>query len=235
LEPIVLVDHTVRFPPTPGDLEAIAAALTTQIARDFAPRWGVAPVEVRVAGRGCKLHFFDFAHDGDFGFHQVEASGQAFAHVAVGPSLTHGSTWLRGTDAVSASASHEVLEMLADPAANEYSFDGYDHMWAREVCDAVQSATYNIRAAGKTVSVSDFVLASYFNPWGTKPYDFLARLKRPFSIDRGGYAMVERSTADHERDGRRLEACFGKSVRTWQRDEVLHRLGRPWWRLQLRP
>ena len=67
---------------------------------NFAPQWGIAPVEVR-AGRGAKLHFFDFAHDGDYGFHQVEASGQAFAHVAVGPSLTHGGSWLTGTDAVS--------------------------------------------------------------------------------------------------------------------------------------
>ena len=83
--------------------------------------------------------------------------------------------------------------------------------------------------------MSDFVLPSFFNPWGTKPYDFRDRLKGPFTIDHLGYTMVERSTADHERDGRRLEVRFGKAMRAWQRDAVLHRLGRPWWRLQLRP
>jgi hypothetical protein len=231
---IVLVDHTKVYPPPPGVLAAIAEALTTQIARDFAPLWGVAPITVRLSGPGEQLHFFDFAHSGDFGFHQVEASGQAFAHVAVGPSLTHGSDWLSGTDAVSASASHEVLEMLADPVANEYSFDGFGHLWAREVCDAVQERTYSIGAAGESVPVSDFVLPSFFNPWASRPFDHLEKLNAAFTLDHGGYAMVERATTDHERDARRLEPEFDPAVAEWRRDEHLHRLGRLWWRRQLR-
>jgi hypothetical protein len=234
-ESIVLVDHTVAYPPPPGAFAAIAEALTKQIARDFAPRWGVAPVTVRLSGRGEKLHFFDFAHSGDFGFHQVADSGEAFAHVAVGPSLTHGSDWLSGTDAVSASTSHEVLEMLADPVANEYSFDGFGHMWAREVCDAVQERTYSIRAAGKAVRVSDFVLPSFFNPWASRPFDHLDALKTPFTLDHGGYAMVERATKDHERDTRRFAPEFDEAVPEWRRDEHLHPLGRLWWRQQLHP
>jgi hypothetical protein len=53
--------------------------------------------------------------------------------------------------------------MLADPAANEYSFNGARLMWAREVCDAVQAHTYRIVAKGFRVPLSNFVLPAFFN------------------------------------------------------------------------
>jgi hypothetical protein len=230
---IVLVDRTRRHHPEPGALEAIADALTVQVKRDFAPRWGLAPVTVTVGGRGEKLYFFDRAHDDDYGFHQVAASGRAFAHVAVEPSLAH-SGWLTGNDAVSASASHEVLEMLADPAANAYAFDAFGEMWMREACDAVQAYTYDIRAGGRNVKVSDFVLPSFFNHWAPKPYDYLRKLRKPFTIAPGGYAMRGKAGTDHKVEGPALKPEF-RGVEPLRRAEKLHPLGRPWWRLEMQP
>ena len=123
---ITLVDHTARHAPPAGVLVAIAEALTVQIQRDFAPAWGVEDATVTVNGRGDKIHFFDrrAPHATAYGYHEVDPQGQPYAHVAAEASLHAGNTWVSGTDAISASASHEALEMLGDPWANEWCFDG---------------------------------------------------------------------------------------------------------------
>jgi hypothetical protein len=231
---IALVDHTQQHRPPAGTLEAIAAALTVQINRDFAPRWGVEGATVTVNGPGDKIHFFDTAHQrGDFGFHDVDPHGQPYAHVAVAPSLHDDNTWTEGTDSVAASASHEALEMMGDPAANEWSFDGDDKLWSREVCDPVQERTYPIVANGIAVTLSDFVLPSYFNPVAPGPYDHLGILHKPFTIDKGGYAVWDRATVDHEQDGRKVVVHFDAAVSKPRQKQKLEEYGRTWWRLAL--
>ena len=111
-----------------------------------------------MGGRGDKLHIFDSSHQADdYGWHIVDGRGDPYAHVFAGVSISHGSTWVRGEDAISVTASHEVLEMLVDPAANEYTFNGLRTLWSREVCDPVQSDAYRIVANGMRVAVSNFV------------------------------------------------------------------------------
>ena len=149
---IALVDHTRRHRPPDGALEAIAEALTIQIERDFCPAWHREPVRVTVGGRGDKIHFFDTSHDAiDYGWHYVDGDGLPYAHVFVEPSIKNGSDWVSGRDAISISAGHEVLELLGDPAANSYCFDGRDRLWAHEICDAVQERSYRITAGGMRV------------------------------------------------------------------------------------
>ena len=230
---IALVDHTRKDQPPDGVLEAIADALTIQVERDFAA-WATASTRVAVGGRGTKVHFFDSAHQaGDCGWHNVDGDGLPYAHVFADPSISNGSGWTTGADAISSTASHEVLEMLADPAANEYSFNGARLMWAREVCDAVQADTYRIVARGMKVSVSNFVLPAFFNPWADGPYDHLGVLKEPFWLVKGGYAILERATRTHERDARRFDVAFDRAVSGWQRRQKLEGFGRTYWRLAL--
>jgi hypothetical protein len=232
---IALVDHTRKHPVPTGALDAIAEALTVQIERDLAPAWGLSPARVSVGGRGHKIHFFDSSHQaGDYGWHNVDGDGLPYAHVFADPSFTAGSDWTSGADAISVSASHEALEMLADPAANEYSFNGARRMWAREVCDAVQANTYQIVAHGVRVAVSNFVLPAFFNPWADGPYDHLGVLQEPFSLAKGGYAILERATHDHELDGR-FHVEFDDAVPEWQRSQKRDGFGRTFWRLALHP
>jgi hypothetical protein len=233
---IALVDHTRRHPPASGVLEAIAEALTIQVERDFAPAWGVTTARFTVGGRGDKIHFFDSAHQaGDYGWHIVDGHGLPYAHVFSDPSISAGSDWITGPDAISVTASHEALEMLADPAANEYSFNGARLMWAREVCDAVQANTYRIVAHGLRVPVSNFVLPAFFNPWTDGPYDHLGVLKEPFSLAKGGYAILERATHTRERDAHRFHVTFDDAVPAWRRRQKLEGWGRTYWRLALNP
>ena len=149
MDTIAIVDHTREYRPEDGVLDALAEALTIQVERDFAPAWGVRPKRVTVGGRGDKLHFFDSSHQADeYGWHIVDDRGDPYAHVFAGVAIREGSGWTTGTGAISATASHEVLEMLGDPAANEYCLDGGRTLWSREVCDPVQSDTYRIVAGG---------------------------------------------------------------------------------------
>jgi hypothetical protein len=233
---IALVDHTKHNPPRPGVLAAIAEALTIQVERDFAPAWGVMATRFTVGGRGGKIHFFDSAHQAtDYGWHIVDAHGLPYAHAFAAPSIANKSGWITGTDSISATASHEALEMLGDPAANEYCLDNDARLWSREVCDPVQENLYGIMAGGMKVLVSNFVLPAYFNPWAPGPYDHLGVLEKPFSLAKGGYAVSERASADHEKFGRRLTVTFDDAVPEWLRRQKLHDWGRTYWRLELSP
>ena len=231
---IALIDHTREYPPAPGVLDAIAEALTIQVQRDLAPTWGVTEARFKVGGRGDKIHFFDSADEAtDCGWHIVDDDGDPYSHVFAAASTTHGSDWVKGSDPISVTASHEALEMFTDPRANEFCFDGDQHLWAREVCDPVQSGSYKILAGGMRVPVSNFVLPAYFNPWAPGPYDHLGVLKKPFSLDKGGYAVLERATKDQERYGRRFGVTFDDAMPEWQRSDKLQGWGRTYWRLAL--
>ena len=231
---IALVDHTEKYAPPAGVLEAIAEALTIQVQRDFAPVWGVEAAQFTVGGRGDKIHFFDSAREADdFGWHVTDDRGLPYAHVFAAASITHGNDWTKGAEAVSVTASHEALEMLADPRANEFCFDGKRRLWAREVCDPVQSRAYRILTEDKRVPVSNFVLPAYFNPWADGPYDHLRVLAEPFSLDEGGYAVFQATSAEQEKFGRGFHAVFDDAVPGWQRTQKLEGWGRTYWRLAL--
>ena len=170
--------------------------------------------EYAAGGRGDKIHFFDSAHQAgeDYGWHTVDAHGLPYAHVFADPSISAGSDWITGPDALSVSASHEALEMLADPAANEYSFNGFRLMWAREGVRRGPGGTYRIVANGLRVPVSNFVLPAFFNPWADGPYDHLGVLKEPFSLAKGGYAILQRASRSRERCRRRFRVQFDDAV-----------------------
>jgi hypothetical protein len=233
---IALVDHTREHRPDPGVLAAIAAALTIQIERDFAPAWGITPRKVGVGGTGDKIHVFDSAEQADdFGWHTVDDRGLPYAHAFVAGSLAVGSDWLHGDDSVASTIGHEALEMLVDPGANDYAFDGHDLLWACEVCDPVQADGYRITAGGMRVPVTDFVLPSFFNPWASGPYDHLAVLDAPFTLATGGYAVCEKAGGTKERHGRRFRLAFDPAVPKAQREAKLADWGRSYWRQALHP
>lgn len=64
-------------------------------------------------------------------------------------------------------ASHELMEMLADPTGA-----------GLEVCDPVESVAYVYETGRATVVLSDFVTPSYFDH-GAPPYDIRGALAQP--------------------------------------------------------
>ena len=232
---LTILDRTRadRYRPGPGVVDAIAAALQIQLERDFAPIWGIAPPVVSVEGAGEPIYIFDSDASGDYGAVTTGRGGRPFAHVYAKPSFDHRSGWLTGRDSIASSISHEALEMLADPSVNTFHYNAARLMWGHDVCDPVQEVGYGIRAGGRLVPMSDFVLPSYFNPYGARgPYDFRRKLRAPFTIFRGGYATVEQARTQHTRERNRIDITFNRVPR-WRQDLKRNGGGRTTWRVLL--
>ena len=171
----------------------VTAALNLQITRDFAPIWGVSATVVAIPNPdaidpGVWPIFIDDDIGADAaGFHQTEQN-QPFSRVESGP------TW-------SVTASHECLEMLADPTGNRlYPSIGIElvngefkdvpetrYEYLLELCDPCQDQAGAYMING--VAVADFYTPHYFDPvlLDTVRYSFSGRLKRPRQILSGGY------------------------------------------------
>lgn len=184
-----------------GALSRIAAAVTVQLARDFCPAWGLAPVAVTAlssvpsmptpADDWAVLRVTDeSAGEGLAGVHDTDVLGRPTGIVSVGAIFAAGGGLYRGPCSVSAIVSHEALEMVAD-AWCTYWADGPpvekvgEWSYALEVCDPVGDVVYQIDG----IDVSDFVLPSWFGGGGA-PYDHLLYVDRPFGLAAGGYAIV---------------------------------------------
>ena len=151
------------------------------------------------------------------------------------PSISAGSDWITGTDAISATASHEALEMLADPPPTEYSFNGARLMWAREVCDAVQANTYRIVGGWGAGAGEQLRAPAFFNPWADGPYDHLGVLREAV-LARKGWLRDPRARRRATRARRRrFHLDFDDAVPAWQRRQKLEGWGRTYWRLALNP
>jgi hypothetical protein len=168
------------------DVVRCVAALQTQVSRDFAATWGI-DARLRVADEAGDdeeaLYLLDDAVQANArGFHTRTAKERPCGFVLVRPCLDAGDSW-------QATASHELLEMLADPLVNlaaEGQFQGRPALLALEVCDPVENDEYEI--AG--LPMSNFVLPTWFLP-GPLPdevlVDFLGRLAEPGTLSPGGY------------------------------------------------
>jgi hypothetical protein len=187
--------HVALVPETansvdPADLARVAAAVQRQISRDFGPIWGIdATVDAFPALELVPLGYWPviITHrdlGDDEGFHLTsDREPYAIVEALPGWSLT---------------ASHEILEMLADPSGTRtiptVSPDP-DAPFARvefllEICDPCQSAdcAYTVN----DVLVSDFVTPAFFEPPGRgqagRPpdYSFRGNIEGPQRLARGG-------------------------------------------------
>jgi hypothetical protein len=94
---------------------------------------------------------------------------------------------------VSVSASHELVEMLVDPAINLMS-TGPDPktVYAYESADPVEQLSYPVRG----IAMTDFVYPAYFEVFhkpGSVQFDRLKKVTKPFQILPGGYQIIFRN------------------------------------------
>jgi len=166
----------------------IARALEKQVKRDFRPLWGI-DATVRFYRSlddvpvGCWPVIIDERLRGstDYGFHW-DLSGQPLARMRYDPK-----------NAWSATASHEILEMLVDPYGERLvaapsidpRYRDHDVLYLAEVCDPCENVTYEVDG----VTVSDFITPGYFDAKPSKRgrYSFTRRVKRPREVLVGGY------------------------------------------------
>ena len=177
-----------------ADIEKIVPDLQTQVSRDFAPVWGVdATLSFCAKGKtppkdSYWLSLLDTSDDaGDLGYHDLTNTGMPLGKIFIKSDLADQTSW-------TVTASHELLEMLADPDINLSALVSKGKhagkLFAYEVCDACEDDRFAYRV-GHTL-VSDFVLPSWFeshHPPGTK-YDFRGYIKKPFQLLANGYISV---------------------------------------------
>src|SRR5207244_1673377 len=128
---IDVVNRTTHV--TDGELAAVVAALQVQADRDFSPLWNIS-LKLNLVARGAAnpthwwLGCFDTADmAGALGYHDVTVSGLPLGKVFVETTKQNGGLW-------SVTASHELLEMAADPEINLIAQAGR-RLFAYETCD----------------------------------------------------------------------------------------------------
>ena len=169
-----------------GELMRVAAALQKQATRDFAPIWGVkATVNAFLKLDDVPVGYWpvivmdNIQQTGAGGVH-LDRDGQPYALVQY-------------DEAWSLTASHECLEMLADPFGNRLAASrsvkaGQGRVeYLVEVCDPCEAPSFAYTVNG--VTVSDFYTPHFFDPAASPGvrYSFTGAVKGPRDVLPGGY------------------------------------------------
>ena len=176
-----------------ADARRVVRALRTQVRRDFAPVFGVqADVELVRRGeqdrRAWQIAIVDDEGSAEEqGWHELTAAGLPLGKVLARRALAESGGW-------TTTASHELLEMLADPTmalAVVVWSDRGSRLYAYEVCDPVQDDRFAYAIEG--VAVSNFVYPEWFEPFrrrGEVDFDHRGACSGPLHVLPGGYASV---------------------------------------------
>jgi hypothetical protein len=189
---------------TDRDVKRVLPALQKQITRDFEPVWGWgANLKFNVKKFDMQVIIKDTAGKGGFlGYHIKDGKPTTFifAKDDIADSGEYTST-----------LSHELLEMIADPAVNLYAIGKFTDkgrkrsgLYGLEVCDPVEANYYKIGG----VTVSDFVHPEWFEPEhkkGQVKMDHLDAVNAPFMLAEGGYADVFAGSRWHTLRGRKAK------------------------------
>lgn len=168
--------------------QQIAHALEVQVLRDFGPTWHagahfefVGQSQKPLPGRWVLALLSTSDQAGALGYHDLTPDGLPLGKVFCATDRQYGEN-------VSVTASHELLEMLADPWINlaAQTPDGKFYAW--EVADAVEDDSLGYLIDG--VLVSAFVTPAWFGS-GAGELTFPAgRVTRPLELAKGGYISV---------------------------------------------
>lgn len=215
-----------------SQISAVAAALQKQATRDFGPIWEVdATIGAFDKLETVPVDYWpvivrdDINQPGAAGFHTDE-NGQPFSLVQAD------ANW-------ALTASHEVLEMLADPFGSRTiagspppqapdPVSGFERViYLVEVCDPCEDGQFAYSANG--VSVSDFITPDYYNPTASDgvQYSFDGNIQAPHTVLDGGYVSFGNPVDNHWyqiivqngqpqlRDLGIISSTNGKSLREW--------------------
>ena len=194
------------------DLDTLIKAMQEYVDKHVAPVWAT-PAKLHKSagfksGEWGMVFLDDSDQAGDLAYHGVTPEGLPLSSVFVKTILEADPKEL-----VSVSASHELVEMLVDPAINLYTtgpnpkitytyvYDGRDParqirlrdevvaLYAYESADPVEEVSFKVMG----VEMSDFVFPSYFEGFhqpGSVQFDHENKVTRPFQLLPGGYQII---------------------------------------------
>ncbi|HKJ34293.1 MAG TPA: hypothetical protein VKA34_20875 [Balneolales bacterium] len=175
-------------------VQGVVPALQTQVNRDFAPIWGTG-ANLKFVAQNSKpskgawwLVILDNSDQaGALGYHDMTTEGLPMSKVFAKTIQKYKEHW-------SVAASHELLEMLADPNINLTVFEEFKNggrLYAHEVCDACQSENFDYKI--DNVLLSDFVYPAWFESFrksDSAQFDYQNKITKPFQLLKGGYIGV---------------------------------------------
>jgi hypothetical protein len=169
------------------DLDALIVAMQAFVDEHVVPVWGTPAKLIRsdgfVKGAWAMVFLDDADQPGALAYHDLTPDGLPEAKVFV-------KTTLANNDLVSVSASHELVEMLVDPAINLLT-TGPDPnvIYAYESADPVEELSFPVN----DISMTDFAYPAYFEAFhtpGSTQFDYLKKVTKPFQILSGGYQII---------------------------------------------
>ncbi len=199
------------------ELPKLVAAMQTALDRYFVPVWGT-PAKLEVFANKKSIPkgawpfiFLDHADVPQaLGYHDLTKTGVPVTFVFVKTTLADGGD-------VAVAASHELWEVLVDPAIQLWAENAEGTLWAYEAADAVEETDFLV----DDVRISNFVYPSFFESF-RKPkstqFDHLGLVDRPFKLLKGGYTLF--------RKGAKVSQVFGskeKEARFANEDRKFHR------------
>jgi len=184
----------------PSELNRVAGALSKQVQRDFSPLWRIdAVVDAFTRLEDVEVDYWPIVIvrdvEGAAGYHE-DKDGQPYALVQ------HDPDW-------SLTASHECLEMLADPFGRRvYAANLLDQAiglglppnrvrYLVEVCDPSEAGNFAYHV--NDILVSDFYTPHYFDPVKSSgvQYSFTGSINGPREVLDGGYISWQDLTNGH--------------------------------------
>jgi hypothetical protein len=190
------------------DFDRLVAGLQRFVDDYFVPVWGT-PARL-VKSRGFRkgawaLAFLDRADVANaLGYHDLTPDGFPLSKVFVQTTVENGQL-------VSVTASHELAEMLVDPAINLCAVGPKNTFYAYETADPVEELTITVDG----IRMTDFVYPSWFEDFrkpGSTRFDHARKVNRPFQILPGGYMSVFKN-------GKWTQAYGSKAKRRRMRSE----------------
>jgi hypothetical protein len=171
-----------------AQVEAVLPVLQKQVSNDFQAYWELDCTlnflmsnQPLIAGWWQIVVVDNPDQAGALGYHELTEQGAPLGKIFAKLDLDSGSSW-------TATLSHELLEMLADPWINWCAVGSDSRIYALEVCDAVEAD--NLGYFIDNVLVSDFITPAWFEPTSVDRMDFKQHLTKELEIARGGYISV---------------------------------------------
>jgi hypothetical protein len=177
---------------TDADVTPVIVALQQQVTSDFRPIWGV-DAELKMIPQGATppagswwlVILDDSDQAGALGYHDLTSDGLPIGKIFAASDLKANMSW-------SVTASHELLEMLADPNINlsvlVQNADTTGTLFAYEVCDACEDDSFGYKI--NNILVSDFVYPAWFESFraqGSTQFDRVNQIQNPLQLLAGGY------------------------------------------------
>ena len=192
-------------------LERVANAIEQQLNNHVAPHYGGGyamrvgtATDIKAGEIVCALVDSLPAAPGAVAYHDVNGNDVPTVYLA----LSLVSSVMNGSSSLSSALSHEACETAGDPGCNLWAQADNGRLHARELSDACQSNFYDIDG----VSVSDFLLPSFWDVSGKAPYCYTASqgsgpdMSGPLKVAAGGYEIIMHGGSESQVTGKEVTA-----------------------------